>query len=123
MGKEPPAVLRPQRVAAYKQVDARPRGKLARRGGAGGLTHPSTPESAYAIGVSSQNTVVSGGVLRYAEAERLHAERVRPVRLITQHVLELLPRLLVGARSIGPPHIEVSAACFSTTSCLACIVR
>jgi hypothetical protein len=46
---------------------------------------------------------VSGGVLRYAEAERLHAELVRPVRLITQHVLELLLRLLTGERvQIGP---------------------
>ena len=108
MGKEPPAVLRPQRVAAYKQVDARPRGKLARRGGAGGLTHPSTPESAYAIGVSSQNTVVSGGVLRYAEAERLHAERVRPVRLITQHVLELLLRLLTGEQGANRAKLPVN---------------
>ena len=34
-----------------------------------------------------------------------------------------LPRLLVGARSIGPPHIEVSVACFLDDEARALEVR
>jgi hypothetical protein len=77
--------------------------------GAGGLTHPSTPESVYARGLSSQRqprgsaTGISP-VGQLGPDARVHEPPDLKVQLD-------LPSLLLGARSIGPPHIEVGIAC------------
>lgn len=54
-----------------------------------------------------RGSLVGGGVPRYAEAKRLDAELVRPVRLITQHVLELPLRLLTGEEGANRAKLPV----------------
>jgi hypothetical protein len=90
--------------------------------GGNGETPSGAPQGVYAKGPSSQRQPRRGFAPGFLLVDQLGpGARVHDMPDLKVHLY--LPRLLLGTRSIGPPHIEVVIACFLDDEARALEVR